>query len=80
MNYRIGIKTQMSNECLIEFMSTDSPYKSGSFVGKKVVWKSGKSELVGRIIGSHGKNGVVKVKFNKGVPGQAIGTTVQLIA
>ncbi len=80
MNYRIGPKTQMSNECLIEFANSDSATKAGCVAGKKVVWKSGKSELVGRIIGFHGKNGVVKVKFTKGVPGQAIGTTVQLIA
>ena len=80
MNYRIGPKTQMSNECLIEFTNMDSTTKAGRIVGRRVVWKSGKSKLVGRIIGFHGKNGVVKVKFTKGVPGQAIGTNVQLIA
>jgi large subunit ribosomal protein L35Ae len=80
MNYRIGPKTQMSNECLIDFSNLDSATKAGNFVGRRVVWKSGKSELFGRIIGFHGKNGVVKVKFTKGVPGQAIGTIVKLVA
>jgi ribosomal protein L35AE/L33A len=27
----------------------------------------------------HGKKGVVKAKFRKGVPGQAIGTTVEVV-
>jgi len=44
-----------------------------------VVWNQGDNRIVGRIAGSHGKNGVVKVKFTKGVPGQALGTTVELI-
>jgi ribosomal protein L35AE/L33A len=32
-----------------------------------------------KIAGSHGKNGVVKVKFQKAVPGQALGTKVELV-
>ena len=39
----------------------------------------GQTKLIGKIGGSHGKKGVVKVKFQKGVPGQALGTTVELI-
>ena len=35
-------------------------------------------DISGKIIGFHGKNGVVRVKFDKGVPGQALGTTVEL--
>ena len=46
---------------------------------RKVVWKQGDSKLIGKISGAHGKNGVVKVKFQKGVPGQALGTNVELV-
>jgi large subunit ribosomal protein L35Ae len=79
MNYRKGIRTQTTKECLIQFDSVDSIAQAGKFMGKKVVWKGEKSSLGGRIIGFHGKNGVVRAKFKKGVPGQAIGTTVELI-
>jgi large subunit ribosomal protein L35Ae len=79
MNYRIGIRTQMSRECLIQFVNTDSEAQAGKFIGQKVLWKSGKSELFGKIVGFHGKNGVVRVRFKKGVPGQALGTTVKLV-
>jgi large subunit ribosomal protein L35Ae len=48
-------------------------------MGKKVVWKSGNKEFTGKIMGFHGKNGVVRVRFKKGVPGQALGTTVSLV-
>ncbi|MGA2768980.1 MAG: 50S ribosomal protein L35ae [Candidatus Bathyarchaeia archaeon] len=78
-NYRIGIRTQMSKWCLIRFADANSVSKAGQLVGRKVVWKEGKKELIGKITGLHGKNGVVEAKFRKGVPGWAIGTTVQLV-
>ena len=78
MNYRIGIRTQHSRECLIKFDDVDSAAQAGSLMGQKVVWKSAKKTLVGKILGFHGKKGVVRAKFKKGVPGQALGTRVEL--
>ena len=77
-NYRIGIKTQASRECLIEFETVDSASLAGKLVGQKVTWKSGSSKIVGKIMGAHGRNGMVRVRFSRGVPGQAIGTLVEL--
>ena len=76
-SYRVGLKTQQSKECLIEFnnMNTTS---TGRLVGQKVVWVNGKKRFTGKIMGLHGRNGVVRVKFARPVPGQAIGTTVEL--
>ena len=79
VNYRIGIRTQMSNECLIQFLHVNSASLAGHLIGQKVVWKGGKNQFIGRIVGLHGKKGAVRVKFRKGVPGQALGTTVELI-
>jgi large subunit ribosomal protein L35Ae len=78
-NYRIGIRTQSSRECLIQFSNIDSVAQAGQFIGQKVVWKGENKKLIGKIVGFHGKNGVVIVKFKKGVPGQALGTTVELV-
>jgi ribosomal protein L35AE/L33A len=44
-----------------------------------VVLKYGKNNFIGKIMGFHGKKGVVKAKFRKGVPGQALGTIVELV-
>jgi large subunit ribosomal protein L35Ae len=79
LNYRIGIRTQSSRECLIQFNGVDSTAQAGRLMGQKVVWKGEKKNLIGKVIGFHGKNGTVRVKFRKGVPGQALGTTVELI-
>jgi len=78
-NYRIGIRTQSSRECLIQFAGVDSAARAGAFIGQKVVWKGENKRLVGKIVGFHGKSGAVRAKFKKGVPGQALGTTVELV-
>ena len=78
-NYRIGIRTQSSRECLIQFAGVDSAAQAGPLIGQKVVWNGENKKLVGKILGFHGKSGAVRVKFKKGVPGQALGTTVELI-
>ena len=79
VNYRIGIRTQMSRECLVQFADVVSAAQAGQLGGKKVVWKGENKKFIGKIVGLHGKNGAVRVKFKKGVPGQALGTTVELV-
>lgn len=78
VNYRIGIKTQNPKECLIKFEHLKSASLADQLINRKVVWNQGDSKIVGTIMRSHGKKGVVIVKFTKGVPGQALGTTVEL--
>ena len=80
INYRIGNSMQYSRECLIQFNHEDLVDRAGKIIGQKVVWKSKKKELIGKIAGFHGKNDILKVKFKKGLPGQALGTLVELIS
>ncbi len=68
----------MSRECLVQFTDVINAAKAGQLIGRKVIWKGEKTRFVGKIVGFHGKNGAVRVKFKKGVPGQAIGTMVEL--
>ena len=77
VNYHIGIRTQMSKECLIQFENTDFAL-AGQFIGRKVIWKKGNSTHNGKVVSLHGKKGMVRVRFTRGVPGQALGTTVEL--
>jgi large subunit ribosomal protein L35Ae len=79
VNYRIGIRTQASKEILIQVIGSESVAQAGQLIGKKVVWKNQTAKLVGQVVGLHGKNGMLKAKFKKGVPGQALGTIVELI-
>ena len=79
INYRTGPKSQTSRECLIEFETVNSASLAGKLTGQKVTWKNGTKKFIGKIMDAHGKNGTVRVKFLHGVPGQAIGTMVELI-
>ena len=79
-NYRIGIKAQQPKECLVEFNQVTSDSLAGKLIGQKVVWMNGKNKFTGKIAGAHGKNGTVRVKFARPVPGQAIGKIVELLS
>jgi large subunit ribosomal protein L35Ae len=78
-NYRIGIRSQQPKECLVEFSKVESVSSAGKLIGQKVVWINGKKTHTGKVVGIHGRNGMVRVKFARPVPGQAIGTIVHLL-
>lgn len=79
VNYRIGPKSQRSRECIIQFAHLNSVSEASRLIGRKVAWKSGKNKILGKIIASHGKKGLLAARFRKGVPGQALGTIVELV-
>ena len=78
-NYRIGIGTQNPKECIIQFAHVNSGSLVGQLFNRKVVWKQGDKKFIGTIRRTHGKKGAFRVKFQKSLPGQALGTRVELI-
>jgi large subunit ribosomal protein L35Ae len=52
---------------------------AGRLIGQKVAWPVGKRKCRGKIVALHGKKGIVRARFKKGVPGQAIGSHVEVI-
>ncbi|MEM2911505.1 MAG: 50S ribosomal protein L35ae [Candidatus Bathyarchaeia archaeon] len=79
VNYRIGPKTQRSKECIIQFAHAKSVSEASRLIGRKVAWKSGKNKIIGKIVDTHGNKGLVRARFRRGLPGQALGTTVELV-
>ncbi|HPD82168.1 MAG TPA: 50S ribosomal protein L35ae [Candidatus Pacearchaeota archaeon] len=79
IQFRRGRKTITERHFLIEIEGVADKEKASKFVGKSVVWKSpaGK-EINGKIAATHGNKGVVRVIFEKGLPGQAITTKVEV--
>ena len=48
-------------------------------VGKDVEWKSPSGKIIqGKVSGSHGNKGLVRAIFEKGLPGQALTTEVEI--
>lgn len=79
-NYRRGLHTQHTNQYIVQIDGVDSRASANGVIGKKVIWKTptGK-EIVGKVSKAHGNSGAVLVRFEKGLPGQAIGTEVDII-
>jgi large subunit ribosomal protein L35Ae len=74
-----GPKTKKPKEYLIQFSGVKSVSEAGQLIGLKVAWPLGKRKCVGKIVSLHGKNGLVRARFRKGVPGQALGSQVEII-
>lgn len=79
IDYRGSYRTQHSTQMIVKFESVDSKEKAAGLIKKEAVWTSpaGK-EIKGIILKEHGNKGAVRVKFERGLPGQAIGTKVKL--
>ncbi len=74
LNYRRGRHTQRTNQFLLEVPGISSRAAASKLAGKRVVWKTpGGKAISGKISGAHGNKGVVRARFTKGLPPQAIG-------
>lgn len=80
IQFRRGKRTVTERHFLIESEGVDSREKAGKLVGKNVEWKSPAGKIIkGKIASAHGNKGVVRAIFEKGLPGQSIGTEVKII-
>ncbi|MBN2112232.1 50S ribosomal protein L35ae [Candidatus Woesearchaeota archaeon] len=78
-NFRRNRHSQKGNHMIIEIEGIDRKDKAESLVGKEVVWKSpADREIKGKVAAAHGNKGAIRVIFEKGMPGQSVGTKVQI--
>ena len=79
VNYRRGRHTQNPHQMILKFEGVDSKDAAEKLKGKKAVWTTptGK-KMEGKVLGTHGNKGAVRARFETGLPGQAIGTPVEL--
>lgn len=81
VHFRRGRRTQYRYQMLVAPKGVNDREGAYNLIDKKVVWTSPgkqKKEIIGRITNTHGNKGVVRVQFEKGLPGQAIGTKVRI--
>jgi len=76
---RRGPKTQKPKEYILRFPGIESVSEAAHLIGRKVAWPVGKHKVRGKIVALHGKNGLVRARFSKGVPGQALGSPMEII-
>lgn len=80
LSFRRGRHTQRTNQFLLEVDGVDSKEKASVLIGTRLVWKSpADKEITGKITAVHGRNGVLRARFTKGLPGTAIGKSVEML-
>jgi large subunit ribosomal protein L35Ae len=81
IQFRRGRKNYTPRHFLIEVEGINSREEAMKLVDKTVEWKSPAKEpkiITGKISSAHGNKGVIRAVFEKGLPGQAIGTEVTI--
>jgi large subunit ribosomal protein L35Ae len=78
-NFRQGRHTQKGNHMILNVEGVGSKEDAEKLVGKELSYKtsSGK-EIKGKVASAHGNSGAVRVIFETGMPGQALGTKLSI--
>ena len=81
LSFRRGRHTQRTNHMIVQPEGVSKKEKAETLLGKDVVWKTPKgNEIKGKVSTAHGNKGAVRVVFEKGIPGQALNTKVEIKA
>lgn len=79
IQFRRGRHTITERHFLVEVDGVSNRDGAQKLVGKAVEWKSPAGKIIlGRVSGAHGSKGVVRAIFERGLPGQAITTGVEV--
>ena len=77
VNFRRGRTIQHENQVILKVEGVSDKEAAAKLVGKEVKYLcvgKNKKEIVGKISSAHGNKGAVRVLFERGIPGQALGT------
>ena len=63
---------------MLDFGATNRE-EAKKFAGKEVEWKTPSGKIIkGKISDAHGNKGLVRAIFEKGLPGQAVTTEIEI--
>jgi large subunit ribosomal protein L35Ae len=78
IQFRRGRKTVTEKHFILD-VGAKNRQEASKFVGKSAEWKSSSGKLIkGKISSAHGNRGLVRAIFEKGLPGQSIGTEIEV--
>tara|TARA_Y100000310_G_C20586552_1_gene765717 strand:+ start:48 stop:311 length:264 start_codon:yes stop_codon:yes gene_type:complete len=80
VQFRRGRHTTHKRHFLID-VGAKNKEEATKFIDKEVIWTSPgkeKKKIAGKIAAAHGNNGLVRAIFERGLPGQAITTKVEI--
>jgi large subunit ribosomal protein L35Ae len=80
MNYRRGRNTQNTRQMVLQPVGCKDKADAEKLLGKTVEWTTtAGNKLEGKVSRVHGGKGAVVAQFEKGLPGQAIGTKAKIV-
>ena len=78
VHFRQNRHTTSSNHMIVRPSGIEKREDAAKLVGKTVIYNTGKNNITGKVAGAHGNKGAVRVIFEKGMPGQALGQKVSV--
>ena len=79
IQFRRGRHRIHERHFLIEIQGIVKKEDAEKFVGKEVSWVSPAGKIInGKVSAPHGNKGLVRAIFEKGLPGQAVTTKVEI--
>lgn len=79
VSYRRGRHTVTPNQAIIKLEAIEDKDAAKKFVGKKVSYKTKSGKIISGVITDlHGDNGRLRARFERGIPGQAIGSEISI--
>ncbi len=78
-NFRRGRNTKYDKQIIVETDEINEKDEAKEHVGKKAVYttESGK-KIIGKVTSPHGNSGALRLRFRKGLPGQIIGSKIEI--
>lgn len=79
IQFQRGRQSWTPRHFLVEIEGISTRKEAEKMTGKNVEWKSPAGKIIkGKISVAHGNKGLVRVIFEKGLPGQAVTTEVEV--
>ena len=80
VSYRRGKHLQHPNQVILVFDDIKTRPEAAALIGRRTKWISSTGkEFLGKVLNVHGNSGAVRAKFRTNLPGQAIGTPLELL-
>ena len=80
IQFRRGNRTVHEKHFILD-LGAKNRVEASKFVGTEVVWTSPgkeKKKIVGKVSSAHGNKGLVRAIFERGLPGQALTTEIEV--